>query len=92
MAELHHVLNALNAPPYNFDLTAVTLRCEKTWLMPTSLHASTKGAMPCCSEKPPHALIQILDTVVSTFSSLHKVGATACMPTCPSEPVCYCFP
>ena len=68
MAELHHVLNALNAPPYNFDLTAVTLRCEKTWL------------------------IQILDTVVSTFSSLHKVGATACMPTCPSETVCYCFP
>ena len=40
MAELHHVLDALNAPPYNFDLTAVTLRCEKTWLMLTSLDAS----------------------------------------------------
>ena len=46
MAELHHVLDALNAPPYNLDLTAVTLRYEETWLILTSLDANSTGAMP----------------------------------------------
>ena len=96
MAELHHVLDALNALPYNFDLTAVTLRCEETWLMLTSLDAKFGCQLhvsnACCSEKPPHALIQLLDTVVSTFSSLHKVEPTACMPTYRSGTPCHCVP